>query len=79
MRLSKYTSLKLPIRLRLHLCLRSKKMYQEIQPKVQLEKNGRDFKTAFITELGPEPHPVLPWNKAVDFYASVFASVSTFP
>lgn len=79
MRLSKYTSLKLPIRLCLHLCLRSKKMYQEIQPKVQLEKNGRDFKTAFITELGPEPHPVLPWNKAVYFYASVFASVSIFP
>lgn len=65
MRFIKFNSFKHPIHLSLHLYLGSKKMHQEIQPKVQLEKNGRDFKTVFITALGSEPHPVLPWNKAV--------------
>lgn len=58
MRFIKYNSFKHPIHLSLHLYLGSKKMHQEIQPKVQLEKNGRDFKIVFITDLGSEPHLV---------------------
>lgn len=65
MRFIKYNSFKRPICLSLHLYLGSRKIHQEIQPKVQLEKNGRDFKIVFITDLGSELHPVLPWNKAV--------------
>ena len=65
MRFIKYNSFKRPIRLSLYLYLGSRKMHQEIQPKVHLEKNGRDFKIVFITDVASEPHPVLPWNKAV--------------
>ena len=74
MRFIKYNSFKRPIRLSLYLYLGSRKMHQEIQPKVQLEKNGRDFKIVFITDVASEPQSQSPGSDCEEL--TTFTSVS---